>query len=186
MSKLTDAFKELCGVTRVRPEQAESGVEAMTRRVFKVLGEFPEPVALTALDLWPRRSEWFPTEKELRDLLEEVSAEAEREAMARGKTDGGLYRQPVGTTMQFVERVRAVRGEGYCKSWLAGGITCFFSNTRIFTTRIGVERLSRDFGALAEEMGVEIRYSEDAAAALRRYCDDRGLVFEAPAKRRGR
>lgn len=184
MSALTEAFKELCAVCRPRPDQDESVLMSAASRLWKVLGEYPEPIALTALDTWPRRSEWFPTEKELRGLLDEIAAEAAREAAARGHAGDGRYKQPVGNTVLFVEEVRKLRGPDYVKSWLAGGITCMFTANHVYTTNIGADRLSKDVGALAEQMGVKIIFDRACSEMLARYCDERGLVFGG--KGRGR
>lgn len=182
-SKLGEAFRELCAVVRPRAEMA-AHMEAMASRLYRVLGEYPEPVVLAALDLWPRRSEWFPTEKELRDLLDEVKSEARQSAVERGHVGGGRFNDPVGNTVTFYERVRDVRGDGYVKSWLRGGVTCQFANAKIYTTRIGEERLSKDVGAIAEQCGVEIIYDPDVSKMLADYCDRHELKFDEPRRRR--
>jgi hypothetical protein len=184
MSALSEAFKELCAVCRPRPDQDESVLMAAASRLWKVLGEFPEPVAQTALDLWPRRSEWFPTEFELRSLLEEIASNAAREAQARGSVGGGKYREPVGNTVAFVEEVRKLRGPDYCKSWLAGGITCLFSANIVYTTGIGADRLDKDVGALAAQLGVKIVHDKECSEMLARYCNERQLSFDPKGRRR--
>lgn len=184
MSKLTDAFEELTQVCRIRPGQFEGDIAALARRVFKALGEYPEPIALTALDMWPRQSEWFPTEKELRDLLEEIQSEAEREAAARGQATDGTYHGPVGNTALFVEKVQAERGADYVKSWLAGGINCLFTTSTIYTTNIGVERLSKDCAALIKLCGVKIRHSPACSKSLAAYCEKHSLTYEPKRSRR--
>jgi hypothetical protein len=184
LSKLAEAFKELCAVSRVRPDLAAGSIEDAARRLWRVLGEYPEAVALTALDVWPRRSEWFPAEKELRGLLEEIASNAAREAQARGAVGGGKYRQPVGNTVGFVEEVRRLRGADYCKSWLAGGITCLFSANIVYTTSIGADRLDKDVGALAAQLGVKIVRDKECSEMLARYCDERQLSFEPKGRRR--
>lgn len=186
MSKLAQAFKELCAVCRPRPDQDEAVLMAAASRLWKVLGEYPEPVALAALDLWPRRSEWFPTERELRDLLEELASKAAIDAAARGRIADGRYLEPVGKTHVFVERVRKLRGDDYCKSWLAGGITCLFSADTVFTTGIGVERLNRDVRAIIDATGVTVRRSATASRMLADYCDKRELKFDPGGGRRKR
>ena len=144
MTNLSDAFKELCAVSRVRPDLAAGSIEDAARRLWKVLGEYPAPVAMAALDIWPRRSEWFPAEKELRDLLEEVAAEAAKEAVAREHVGGGRYNSPVGNTVLFVDRVRTLRGDAYVKSWLAGGITAQFTCNHVYLTGVGFDRLTKE------------------------------------------
>lgn len=184
MSKLSDAFAELCGICRPRPDQDEAGLEATARGLWKVLGEHPESIALAALDLWPRRSEWFPTAFELRALLDQVSAESRQAAIQRGHVGGGRFNAPVGATVTFFERVRTVFGDGYVKSWLRGGVTCQFANAKIYTTRIGEERLRKDVGSIAEACGVEIIHDPDVSAMLARYCDENALKFDEPRRRR--
>lgn len=181
---LPDAFRELCAVCRPRPDLNDGGMEAAASRLFKALNEYPETVAMTALDMWPRRSEWFPTEKELRDLCEEIASQAAIEAAARGSVGGGLYNYPVGNTVPFVREVTKLRGEDYAKSWLAGGITCLFSANTIHTTRIGEERLNRDFGLLAQHMGIEIERDDTCSKMLAAYCDQNNLRFEQRKVRR--
>lgn len=185
MTKLSDAFKEMCAVCRVRPDLAAGSIEDAARRLWSVLGEYPEAVALTALDLWPRRSEWFPAERELRDLLEEIASKAAQDAAARGSIGGGFYKQPVGNTVPFVNRVRDMRGDGYCKSWLAGGITCLFTANQIRTTGIGFDRLNKDVGPLAKEMGITILFDQECSDMLAEYCDRNSLKHD-PKPRRGR
>jgi hypothetical protein len=185
VTKLAEAFKELCAVCRVRPDLAAGGIEDAGRRLWRVLGEYPEAVALEALDQWPRQSDWFPTEKELRGLLDQLASAAAIEAAQRGEAPDGSYLYPVGRTLAFVERAKRLYGEDYCKSWLAGGITCIFTDDKIFTTGVGFERLHHDLGAAAREAGVEIFSSAAASAMLAQHCDTRGLKFE-PKKGRAR
>ena len=179
MSALTEAFRELCAVTRPRPDQSEDGLTAMASRLFKVLGEYPEAIAITALDQWPRQSDWFPTEKELRGLLEQLASAAAIDAASRGQAPDGSYLYPIGRTLAFVERAKRLYGEDYCKSWLAGGITCIFTDDKIFTAGVGCERLHHDLGAAAREAGVEIFTSAAASKMLAQHCETRGLRFEA-------
>ena len=184
MSKLTDAFEELTQVCRIRPGQFEGDIAALARRVFKALGEYPEPVALTALDMWPRQSEWFPTEKELRDLLDAIKAESEREAAARGIGREGTYHSPTGASADFVDRVRRVHGGDYVKSWMAGGINCLFADKNIYVTSSAFDRLHRDCAFIAQAAGVTIVRSKQAEAMLAKYCDDREITFEQKRVRR--
>jgi len=178
VTKLADAFKELCAVCRVRPDLAAGGIEAAGRRLWRVLGEYPEAIAFAALDQWPRQSEWFPAEKELRALLEELASAAAIDAAQRGDAPEGRYLYPIGHTAALVERAKRIYGEDYCKSWLAGGITCIFTENRIFTIAHGVDRLTHDLGAAMKEMGVEVYASVSASRMLAQHCEARGLVFE--------
>jgi len=184
MSKLADAFRALSQVTRPRPDQSEGGIEAGARRLFATLSEYPEAVALRALDAWPRQSEWFPTEFELRGLCATLAADAAREEAASSYVGGGRYNKPDGIVMQFVERVRTARGEGYVKSWLAGGVTCQFGHNRIYTTGIGAERLLKDFGPLAYDLSVAVIADVGCMRMLAEYCDGRDLQFDTKRARR--
>lgn len=175
---------ELTQVTRPRPGQDEAGIEAGVRRLFAALKEYSEDVALWALDAWPRHSEWFPTEHELRVFCDRRMCEiAREEAAKRGEAKGGRFLEPVGKTAYFASRAFVVMGEPWCKSWLAGGITCMFSNDTIYTTSIGCERINRDCDLLLREAGVRVIESKDASKMLADYCDRNQLSFE-PKRRR--
>jgi len=177
--KLSEAFRQLCAVVRPRADMA-ANMEAAAARLYIVLSEYPEAVALKALDQWPRKSEWFPTEFELRGLCEEIANDNAREEAQASEAyvGGGRYNRPDGMVFQFVERVRGMRGDGYCKSWLAGGITCQFGHNRIYTTGLGERKLHEDFGDLARELGVAIIAEKAMSEMLARYCDERGLEFK--------
>lgn len=181
---MKNAFRELTQVCRTRPGQAEGDIAAMASRLFKVLGEYGEPVALTALDMWPRKSEWFPTEKELRDLCEDIASQAAIDAASRGKCEEGVYRGPVGNTVMFVDAVRDTMGEAYVRSWLSGGINCLFGNDTIYTTPTGMQRLVRDCFSLMGQCGVQVKTSLRVTAMLAEYCDGRELEFEPKRVRR--
>lgn len=184
MSKLSEAFAELCAVCRPRPDQDMATLEAAGRRLWKVLGEFAEPIALATVDLWPRRSEWFPTEKELRALLEEVQAEAARDAAMRGQMPSGRYRDPVGNTAALYDHVRKARGHAYCRSWLAPGISAQFTANIVFVPQNLVHRVRDDIGALAFEHGVQIHPCAEVSRMLRDYCDTNLGGNPLPKRRR--
>lgn len=78
----------------------------------------------------------------------------------------------------FANRCRTVMGEPWCKSWLAGGITCMFSADTVYTTKVGAERIQRECWALLQESGVNVIAHPDASAMLAQYCDRRELQFE--------
>lgn len=184
IQQVADGFQELTQVCRPRPDQNEGNIEAGARRLFKMLGEYEEPIALKALDAWPRKSEWFPTEFELRGLCDELTAEAAHEGAGASYIGGGRYHKPDGMVFQFVERVRDVRGDGYVKSWLAGGVTCQFAHNKIYTTGIGAERLHKEFGALAYELGVAIIEDKECSKMLTAYCVENNLQFNPKRPRR--
>lgn len=172
---IAHALAELTQVTRPRPGQDEAGIEAGVRRLIAALKEFPDDVALWALDYWPRQSEWFPTEHELRAVCDlRVSSLARAEA-AKGGERSGRFLEPSGKTAYFVHRAREVHGEPFCKSWLAGGITCSFSNDTVYTTSVGADRLRKQCWAELQEAGVNVIESKDASKMLADYCDRHDL-----------
>lgn len=183
MTKLSEAFKELCAVSRVRPDLAAGSIEDAARRLWRVLGEYPEAVALKAMDQWPRRSEWFPAEKELRELLREIDGDEAYKRASEGDTTEGVYLSPIGNTHLFVERVRQICGADFVRSWLAGGVNCKFSLNTIYTTGVGADRLSAEFSDMAEQLGVTIKENEVCTRMLADYVDSRGIETE---KKRGR
>lgn len=184
MSKLTDAFGELTQVCRVRPGQFEGDIEAMARRIFRTLNEYPEDVALAALDAWPRQSEWFPAERELRDLLDGIKGDADRKAASQGQANDGAYFQPIGRVAGFVDKVRELYGADYVKSWLSGGINARFTDKLVLVTGSAFDRLQHDCGYLARLWGVQIEKDPRAEELLIKYCNDNDLKFEPKRSRR--
>lgn len=182
MTALSDAFNEMCGVCRPRPDQDEGMMEAAARRLWRVLGEYPERVALKALDEWPRQSEWFPTEKELRDALDRLRLKF---GAAKGNGTGkGRSQIPVGITKQFWERVCDVRGEAYAMSWLRPGVTAEFSTNNIYVNEVGHDRLWRDCESIIREFGVAIVIDNDVAKLLVQYMKDNNISEYEPKRRR--
>lgn len=180
---LPDAFRELCAVCRPRPDLSDGGMEAAASRLFKALGEYPQDVALWALDAWPRHSDWFPTEHELRVFCERRMGEVARDEAAKNDPGQGRFLEPIGKTAYFAQRARAVMGEPWCKSWLAGGINCMFSQNIIFTTATGADRIQSECWGLLQESGVSVVVHKDAGAMLAKYCDRNQLTFEPRRKR---
>lgn len=182
MTALTDAFEELCSVCRPRPDQDEGMMEAGARRLWKTLGEYPERVALAGLDSWPKQSEWFPTEKELRNLLDTLK-------LKMGRTDGkgtgkGRSQEPVGMTFQFWQRIADVRGEAYAMSWLRPGVTAEFTTNNVYVNQVGHDRLWRDCEDLIRECGVAIVIDNDVARLLVDYMERNGIGQYEPKRRR--
>lgn len=179
--KLKDAFADLCGVCRPRSDLDDLGREAAARRLWKFLSEdFDYAVALETLDRWPQQNQFFPTEKELRDLLAEVALDLKAAEHPVGTSGllSGRFNKPTGATQAFYEKVREVRGKAFCKSWLRGGVTVQYSATQVFTTRIGYERLNESCKLIAEKHGVEFVQDEAISGILAQYCDDMGLEFK--------
>jgi len=147
-----------------------------------VLTEYDEQVALDALDAWPRNSEWFPTEKELRDLLDYVrltSDKASGEKDAKGRSD-----KPYGMTKHFWEAVARVKGEAYARSWLRGGATAMFTERYVYVNQVGHDRLWRDISNLIEEHGVAIIVDDDMTRMLVDYMEANGITGGFEQKRR--
>lgn len=163
-NRIAQAMKQLIAVTRPRPDQSEGGVSAMAERFSAVFSEYPEDVVIAALNEWPKASEWFPTEKELRDLLNYLrfnSASTKGERDARGRSD-----TPSGMTEYFWQRVAALKGEAYARSWLWGGVTAMFTGKYVFVNQVGHDRLWRDCADLIRECGVAIVVDDEIARLL--------------------
>lgn len=182
MSKLADAFSQLVAVVRPRPDMDENGAVAASRRLFSVLNEYDEQVALAALDEWPRHSEWFPTERELRDVLGRMAMSMNRHGDA--VTEKGRHHKPVGRTEYFWKRVAASKGEAYAQSWLWGGVTAEFNDRYVFVNQVGHDRLWRDCEDIIRECGVAIVVDNDVAQLLVEYMKDKGIGQYEPKRRR--
>lgn len=186
MTALVDAFKEMWAVCRPRPDQDEGTLEAAARRLWRTLGEYREGVALAALDRWPKQNDWYPTEKELRDLLDRLSLDADRETPRGERTAKGRFSNPVGDTAYFWKRVAQVRGQRYAESWLWGGVTAEFTATNVYVNQVGHDYLMRDCGNLVAECGVNIVVDNEVALLLQKYIAENDIgAYEAPRRRRG-
>lgn len=182
MSAVAKALKHLVAVTRPRPDQSEGSVSAMAERFSAVFREYPESVVLAALDEWPKESEWFPTEKELRALLDYIKL---NHADARGAVDAkGRSDTPSGMTKYFWERVASLKGEAYARSWLWGGVTAMFTAKYVFVNQVGHDRLWRDCADLIRECGVAIVVDNEIARLLVKYMDDNGMSSHERRRRR--
>lgn len=180
--KISKALKQLIAVTRPRPDQTEGGVGAMAERFAAVFSEYPEDVVVAALDEWPRGNEWFPTEKELRELLGYMRVNSER---ASGKRDArGRSDTPSDMTKYFCERVAAVRGEPFVRSWLRGGVTAMFSGKYIFVNQVGHDRLWRDCADIIRECGVVVQVDNEIARLLVDFIDKNNIGAWEPKRRR--
>lgn len=176
------ALKQLIAVTRPRPDQSEGSVAAMGERFQTVFSEYSEPVVLEALNEWPKSSEWFPTEKELRALLDYVKLNSKKAAGtkdAKGRSD-----KPYGMTEYFWERVSKVKGFAYANSWLRGGATAMFTDRYVYVNQVGHDRIWRDCEALIRESGVAIVVDEDMTQVLLDYMERKGITPGFEPKRR--
>jgi hypothetical protein len=178
---LANAFNELCAVCRPRPDQDEEIMQAGARRLWKVLTEYREEVAIQALDAWPKHSEWFPTEKELRSLLDRLKLDA---ATTGDTTRPDRFARPVGRTKNFFDRVSEVRGKAYANSWLRGGVTAEFSANYVFVTEPGHDRLWRDCENLIRETGVAIVIDPEVGQLIIDYMEKTGIGAYEQKRRR--
>jgi hypothetical protein len=176
------ALKQLIAVTRPRPDQSEGSVAAMAERFLAVFSEYPEPIVLGALNAWPKHSEWFPTEKELRELLDYLRLNDEKAGASidtRGRSD-----KPSGMTKHFYEAVARIKGEAYARSWLRGGVTAMFTDRYVYVNHVGHDRLWRDLSHLIRECGVAIIEDDSIATLLVDYIERNGIGNYEPKRRR--
>lgn len=181
-AEITKAMRQLIAVTRPRPDQSEASVSAMAERFAVVFSEYPEAIVIGALNAWPKHSEWFPTEKELRDLLDYLKLSSDKIGSsidARGRSD-----KPSGMTKHFWEAVARVKGEAYARSWLRGGVTCMFTERYVYVNQVGHDRLWRDVSNLINEYGVAIVVDDDIAKLLVDYIERNGIGKHEPKRRR--
>jgi hypothetical protein len=130
MSALSDLLAEVMAVTRPPRGFDASGVEALTLRYMRILREYHEDVAVKALDEWPRKHQFFPTEPELRDALNEAHAIL-RPYTKRPRYDDGMTENPLGATKSFIDEFRKLH-PNKCAAWFDGNITRY-SDCRIGT-----------------------------------------------------
>lgn len=181
-AEITKAMRQLIAVTRPRPDQSEGSVTAMAERFAAVFQDYPERLVLAALHEWPKGSEWFPTERELRELLDRLRVKF---GIAKGGGTGkGRSQTPVGVTKQFWERVSDVRGEAYAKAWLWPGVTAEFSTNNVYVNQVGHDRLWRDCESIIREFGVAIVIDNDVAKLLVQYMKDNNISEYEPKRRR--
>lgn len=92
---------------------------------------------------------------------------------------------PFGRTLDFVEKVRAVHGAAYVRSWLQ--LTCQFDERVVWTWNYGADRLRRECGKLAEEAGVFIRTDQAAQdyfmANTQTFADQQALAGPKPKRK---
>lgn len=140
------------------------------------------PYGVEAVEVWPLQSSTWPSLKEITDLAKDLQHRA-RMASAASQGHGGT---PVAKFIAAV--LRSERGgPGYVRSWLDGSTYPILGATVIRTTALGVERLTQNFGELAESLGVKFSYDRAADERLIRFNEDlRAAGKFEPEKRRAR
>lgn len=182
MSRLAEALSQLIAVTRPRPDQSAAAISAMAERFAAVFREYPEAIVLGALNAWPKHSEWFPTEKELRDLLDYLKISSDKVGNTidtQGRSD-----KPSGMTKHFYEAAARIKGEAYARSWLRGGVTCMFTDRYVYVNQVGHDRLWRDLSNLIRECGVAIVVDDEIAGLLQDYIERNGIGGYETKRRR--
>ena len=130
MSALFDLLSEVMAVTRA-PRGVDAGsAEAMALRYMRILREYHEDVAVKALDDWPRKHQFFPTEPELRQALD-AEHDLLRPHMAKPPYDDGMNANPIGATKAFIDEFRALH-PSKCAAYFDGEISRY-SDVRIGT-----------------------------------------------------
>ena len=112
------------------------------------------PYAFRAVEAGPREHDVWPAMKELID----ESRNLQNLDRARTAVDAATTGQtPVAKFINAVSKSPA-GGDKYVSSWLNPTVNCAFTNREILTTRVGVERLKRDWGKLLILNGVQVEY----------------------------
>lgn len=166
---LMAALASLATVT-AQPKGADEGsLELGLRRFLKMLLEYPADVAFEAVNEWPKTSggKWWPTEAELRAecekrvdyrrRLQKQVKDAQASVQRGAHNARGEVRkvEPHGATATFYASVEAKYGHPYAFSWL-NRRNCDFTETKVYTTDLGCERLKAQCSYLAKAAGVEI------------------------------
>ena len=166
------------------PHIGEDGLRAWLGGVVATLLQHPGAAAVAAVQEWPRQpgGRWWPMARDLDELAQAFGArhrEAEaavREARhRRGASSQARNTLPTGRAAKFVERVATAHGEAYVQAWLRGGLNAQFGEDRIWLTGVGFDRLNRECGAIAHDLGVKLEPCAQVSALLARYCDANGL-----------
>lgn len=154
MSRLSDLLAEVMAVTRPPRGMDAGGVEAMTLRYMRILRDYHEDVGMKALDDWPKRHSFFPTEPEFRKALDEAHAIL-RPAAPLPPYDDGMRAGPHGATKAFIDEFRA-RAPNKCDAYFAEDKTRY-SDTRIGTRiKFCADMVERVAPGLLEKHGVRI------------------------------
>lgn len=154
MSEISDAMAALMAVTRLPRGMDATAAAALTMRFKRIMSDYHEDVSLKALDDWPRKNQFFPTEPEFRKALDEAHA-ALRSRRDAPPYDDGMSQKPTGATRAFIEDFRK-RWPEKCDAWFSGDVTRF-SETRIGTRLAFLkDRVERKAPGLMAKHGVRI------------------------------
>jgi hypothetical protein len=109
MSRVGDLLTELAG-SLLPPKGADATVvRASIPRLMRLLREYPDPIAIRALDDWPRRSRFFPLEEDLTRALNIASGHAAaRQQNPVERYDDGMQDEPTGATLEFLKEFRRI------------------------------------------------------------------------------
>ena len=180
---------ELVAITAIcqRPPGIEEGqLRDWTLGLMIALQRHPGVVAIAAIRDWPQQpgGRWWPMAADLDALARSIGAAhaklasciADAKARRRARQAPERSVAPIGRSAEFVDRIRAVHGEKFVRSWFVGGVNAQFSDTVVWLTPLAAEKIIAEFGAIVGEIGVRICADPDLSVSLARYCDARGLA----------
>jgi len=180
MSRVAELLEEI-SVVCIQPKGMDAGaIEILTKRLMRMIGEYAEPIAIRALDDWPKRHRFFPTENELREELDRAAGfhEARKEQSTK-RYDDGMSAHPHGATRAFLDEFRAIAPQK-AESFFDHGISRYGEN-RIGTRLMFVENIIEKYapGLLAKhEVRIVEPYRYHIRARDYRDPNDRGYDIE--------
>jgi len=137
------------------------------------------PHGLAAIEAWPTHGGDWPA---LKDLLDLAQAAQHRARIAAAAAQGAGS-SPVAKFIATV--LRSERGgPGYVRSWLDPSAYPMLGETVIRTTKLGAETLGRDFGELAENLGVKFSYERTADTRLTEFVGELRAAGKLETERR--
>lgn len=107
--RLAELLRDIAGSTLPAKGTDAAFTEASFKRLMALLKEKPEPIAIRALEDWPRQNRYFPLEADLARALDRA-AEINRacEAPTAKRFDDGMQDEPVGATLDFIKEFRRI------------------------------------------------------------------------------
>jgi hypothetical protein len=181
ISDLLDRLNECVAVTR-RPEDLdEVHLVGWMKGISQALMDYPGDIAARALRDWrkTKNGEYWPREKPLRDLCEEMVltrrtllAAVNMQEHAAKEAPKGRYMTPFGRSQLFFDACCKVIGADWANAWMRGGVNCQWDETTLYTTKAGEMMIRERASGLAKKYDVQIVADANASKLLENYCKD--------------